>query len=221
MKTIPQSLPPWQPEKHLQGEDRVWFLTNIERFESSYKPWSTPQTLFRAGIYDLKSGGIGLAHFGKDIGLALLKIGLLPPPWHGPQPFAVSIHRQSHGNKPEGRFRVEARRIEIDPSTLPMAQAARKKLARAFSCNAAAGMWHDLEEKARDELAIEVAVQSTVGSFSAGDIKRIVGKDVNVTPVLQRLVEDGVLAAPTGKKRGTRYELAPSVPLPERADWTG
>ena len=219
MTASPTSLPDYQPEKHLQSGDRVWFLTNIEKYESSYKPWSAPQTLFRAGIYDLNTGKIGVAHFGKDIALALLKIGRPPPPWTTPRAFAVSIHRRSHGNTSEGRFRVWAVRIDLDPNVLPLAQQAQRKLAREFSCNAVQGMWRDLEAKAKEELAIEAAVKTMTGPFAMGDIKAIVGHDVSVTPTLQRLVEDGILAPPTGKKRGTRYQLAP-LAIIDRADWT-
>lgn len=46
--------------------------------------------------------------------------------------------------------------------------------------------------------------------FSAGDIRRAIGDpNAEVTSVLQKLVADGKLLPPTGKKRWTRYRVAP------------
>lgn len=216
----PNVIPSWQPEKHLQSGDRVLIVTDVERFTSKYHPWSTPQKLFRVGIYDLATGKIGYANFGRDIAFFLMKAGLPAPPWKRPMQFGIAVCRSSHDGESNGRYRGRVDLIHLEPAIWPIALIARKTFARGSSTpNAIPGMWRDLEDRAREENAIEAAVRGMVGPFSAGDVKKIVGKDVDVTPALQRLVAEGVLFPPTGIKRGTRYRHAPPA-IVERSDWT-
>lgn len=216
----PNVIPSWQPEKHLQSGDRIFIVTDVERFTSKYYGWSTPQKLFRVGIYDLATGRIGYANFGRDIASFMMKAGLPAPPWTRPMQFGVAVYRASHDGEPNGRFRGRVELVQLEPAIASIGPIARKLFSRGSSTpNAVPGMWQDLEDRAREENAIEAAVRGMAGSFSAGDVKKIVGKDVDVTPVLQRLVAEGTLLPPTGKKRGTRYRHAPPL-IVERSDWT-
>ena len=221
--TSPIPTPAWQPEKHLQSGDRVWILTDVECYESRYLPWSEPQELFRVGIYDLASQRIGFANFGRDIAFAMMKAGLLPaPPWKQPLPFGVALHRQPHDGEEKGRYRGRVELLEIDPVFHGIVAGAKKRFsAEGHYPGCPTGIWDDLIARASRENAIESAALKMVGPFSAGDIKRSVGKELDVTSVLRRLVEEGKLLPPTGKKRGTRYEVAPPPPSPQRLDWTG
>lgn len=220
-KTTPPSTPSWQREKFLQSGDTVWILTDIQQYSSPYLSWSTSQELFRVGIYDLRTRCVGYANFGKDIAFALLKAGIAAPPWTSPLPVAVELHREPHEKDEKGRYRVSAKLVPLEPAVALVETKARRLLA-GFTPNAEAGMWHDLAQRAAKENRIEAAVESmrTHGAFSAGDIRKVVGKDADVTPILKRLVADGTLLPPTGKKRGTKYVHAP-VSIVDRADWTG
>ena len=117
----PSAVPPpaWQPERHLHSGDRIWFLTDIERYTSSYYAWSVPQELFRAGVYDLATGKIGLVVFGRDIAFAFMKIRLPPPPWKQPTSFGIELHREGHDDDEEkGRYLVQARLVPLEPDAL-------------------------------------------------------------------------------------------------------
>lgn len=215
--------PTWQPEKHLHSGDRIWILTDIERYGSRFHPWSEEQKMFRVGIYDLGTRCVGLAHFGRDIAFEILKAGVDAPPWNAPLAFGIELHRDAHEHNEGGRYRGRAILLDLPPEAVALGQAARKMLAGAtFSPNAVPGMWKDLEVRATKERAIEAAVESMRGRgpFAAGDIRKIVGPEADVTASLQRLVEDGVLLPPTGRKRGTKYRHVPPL-LVDRADWVG
>lgn len=217
----PPSTPPWQREKYLQSGDSFWILTDIQRYSSPFLPWSAPQELFRVGIYDLRTGCVGYANFGRDIAFAILKAGICAPPWACPLSVAVELHRDPHEDDEKGRYRVSAKLLPLDPAVALLEPKAKRLLA-GFTANAEVGMWDDLAERADRENRVEAAVESmrAQGAFSAGDIKKVVGKDADVTPFLKRLVAMGVLLPPTGKKRGTKYMHAP-LPIVERSDWTG
>lgn len=216
----PNVIPSWQPEKHLQSGDRIVIVTDVERFTSKYYPWSTPQELFRVGVYDLVTGKIGYVNFGRDLAFFMMKAGLPAPPWTRPMEFGVAVYRSSHDGEPNGRYRGRVELIHLEPEIAAITPVVTGLFSRGSSTpNAVPGMWKDLEDRAREENAIEAAVRRMVGLFSAGDVKKIVGKDVDVTPVLKRLVSEGTLLPPTGTKRGTRYRHAPP-PIVERSDWT-
>jgi hypothetical protein len=217
--TSPPSTPGWQREKHLHSGDTFWVLTNVQSYTSPFHPWSEPQELFRVGIYDLKTGCLGYANFGKDIVFAILKAGIAPPRT-SPLPVAIELHRDPHEDDEKGRYRVSAKLLPLDPD-VALVEPRAKPIFASFTANAVPGMWDDLAERATRESAIETAVEAmrAQGEFSAGDIKKIVGK-VDVTPILKDLVARGVLLPPTGKKRGTKYRHVP-LPIIERSDWTG
>lgn len=220
--TTRPSTPSWQREKFLQSGDTFWILTDIQQYSSPYLSYADPQELFRVGIYDLRTRCVGYANFGRDIAFAILKAGIAAPPWtSGPLPVAVELHREPHEKDEKGRYRVSAKLLPLEPAVALVEPKARRLLA-GFTPNSEAGMWDDLAQRAAKENRIEAAVESmrAHGEFSAGDIRKVVGKDAAVTPILKRLVADGILLPPTGKKRGTKYMHAP-LPIVERADWTG
>lgn len=218
----PHTIPAWQPDKLLKAHDRVLFLTGIEREFSAYLPWSKPQELFKVGIYDLATNKIGFARFGRDIAYAVLKAGIAPPPWNTPQSFGVEIHRDGHPGENKGRQCTRATLIDLEPAIIAVAPLAKRKLvSEGHYPNLPLGAWADLEERAKHELVIEAAALAMVGEFSAAEVRAAIGDpNADVTGVLQRLVREGKLLPPTGKKRGTRYQVAPPSPLIERADWT-
>jgi hypothetical protein len=209
----------WQPERHLRSGDHFWIITDIQVFTSSYFAWSPPQQLFKVGIYDLTTERIGLATFGRDIAYAILKAGITPPPWSSPAPFGIALTREGHDRGAKGRYVTTAAVVPLDPGLMRIVPEARKRIATQHYPNAVPGVWSDLVFRAAREKAIESAALGMVGLFSVGDIKKIVGKDVDVTPVIQRLAEEGKLLPPIGKKRGTRYEVTPL--LVTRPDRTG
>jgi hypothetical protein len=205
------STPYWQAEKHLASEDRVWILTDVQTFHSSYYAFSDAQELFRVGIYDLKTKHVGLAHFGRDIARAFLRAGATPPPWIAPMPFGLALHRRYHDNNEEkGRYAVRVERIAIDPALLTILPQARAMLdGTEHRPDSTPGMWADLAARAAQENAIEKAALSKTVWFSAGDIRKAIGDpDADVTPMLKKLVREGKLLPPTGKKRGTKYRAA-------------
>jgi hypothetical protein len=172
------------------------------------------------GIYDLKTGCCGYANFGRDVAFSLAKAGISVPPWTSPLPVAIELHRESHDGEEKGRYRVSAKLLPLDPEVILIERKA-KRLFATFSPNAEAGMWNDLVERASKDTLIETAIEAmrSQGEFSAGNIKKLVGKDVNVTPTLKNMVARGILLA-TGKKRGTRH-LHATPRIVERTDWTG
>jgi hypothetical protein len=218
----PPSTPTWQLEKHVQSGDRIWILTDIENYSSSYYSYSQPQELFRVGIYDLRTQHVGMANFGRDIAQAMMRAKLPPPPWKQPLPFGIAVQRLSHDGEEKGRYVVRVQLLDIDPALLAVVPAAKKKFAQTAHCpTSAPGMWDDFVKRAAKENAIEAAALSMVGPFSAGDVRAKIGDpDAEVTSVLKRLVLEGKLLPPTGKKRGTRYQVAPPLIAP-RIDWVG
>jgi hypothetical protein len=212
MTTLPTPQPPildWQPEKHLRSGDRVWILTDVESFESCYLAWSPPQQLFRVGIYDLATKKIGFAVFGKDLAYAILKAGIAAPPWSSPAPFGIQLHREAHDDDEKGRYRATVELLPIESVVAGVVAEGRRALASdsEHTPNALAGMWSELAQRAASENAIETGILGMFGPFSAGDVKKAIGDpDADVTPVLQRLVKEGKLLPPTGKKRWTRSE---------------
>lgn len=83
-------------------------------------------------------------------------------------------------------------------------------------------MWDGFVRSAAKENAMEAAALAMPGLFSAGEVRAAIGDPTaDVTPVLQRLVRQDKLLPPIGKKRWTRYQVAPPPPLPERLDWVG
>jgi len=217
--TITSITPVWQEEKHLHSGDRIWILTDVDTYWSRYLPYSEPQELFRVGIYDLTTQNVGLAHFGKDIAFALVKAGLTPPPWNGPAPFAVELHRRAHYDESKGRYLVNVRPIPIDPQWHSIVPHARRMFRNAEHYpNSVHGMWSAMVPRAARENAIERAAFSMVGWFSAGDVKEIAGP-VSVSSVLARLVEDKRLERNDKRTRAARYRV-PSPIITVRSDWT-
>jgi hypothetical protein len=212
----------WQNEKHLQSGDRVWILSDVESYSSSYYPYSEPQELFKVGVYDLASEKIGFATFGRDIAYAMMRAKLPPPPWKQSMPFGIAVRRLLHDDGEEkGRYVVKVHQVPITSSLLSVVRVAKKKFAGTIHCaNSTFGMWDDLVSRAAKENAIEAAALSMVGPFSAGDVRAKIGDpDAEVTYVLKRLVLEGKLLPPTGRKRGTRYQVAPPS-IAARIDWT-
>ncbi len=204
----------WQPEKHLRSGDRVWILTDVESFESCYLAWSPAQQLFRVGIYDLRTDKVGFAVFGKDLAYAILKAGIATPPWRKPLSAGIAIHRDGHEDDARGRYTSTIELVPIEPALVAVASNLEATLAldSEHTPNALSGMWLDLAQRAAKENAIETAILGMLGPFSAGDVKEAIGDpDADVTPGLQRLVKEGKLLPPTGKKRWTRYVLAAPV----------
>ena len=219
-ESTPAPSPTWQPTVHLESGARIWLITDVQWGQSSFHPWSPLQDIFTVGAYDLVTENLGFVTFGKDIAYAFLKAGLPPPPWKAPLAFGVALNRRPHDGEEKGRYKGSARLIHLEPHTLAMAAIAKKTFAQeGHTPNAFLGMWKEQETRARKENAIEAAVKATSGPFSAGDIQKIVGKDVDVTPILRRLVEEKRLTS-SGKKRWTRY-MAALPKVVERSDWTG
>jgi len=213
----PHTIPQWQPDKLLKARDRVLILTGIEREFSAYLPWSEPQELFKVGIYDVATGKVGFARFGRDIAFAFVKAGLAPP-WSGPQTVGVEIHRAGHPGENKGRQHTWATLIDLDPAVLAIAPLARRRLvSEGHYPNLPLGAWADLEERAKSELAIEAAALGMVGEFKASDIKKIVGDDKRISRVLRGLVREGRLEKV--KSTGKKYIVTPPQII-ERSDWT-
>lgn len=211
------TIPAWQPDKMLGAHDRVLFLTGIEREFSAYHPWSKHQELFKVGVYDLATGKIGFARFGRDIAFAIIKAGIAPPPWSAPQPVGVEIHRAGHPGENKGRQHTWATLIDLDPAVLAIAPLARRRiLSEGHHPNLPLGSWADLEERAKSELRIEAAALAMPGTFKASDIKKIVGDDKRISRVLRGLVREGRLTPVSAKK----YVVTPPK-LVTRLDWTG
>jgi len=213
--------PTWQAEKHLQSGDRVWILTDVEAYSSSFYAWSEPQELFRVGIYDLRTQHVGLANFGRDVAYALTRAGVPAPPWRDPLPHGVELHRISHDGEERGRYVTTVTLIPIDAKVMAAVPAVKKVFAgTGHRPNATPGLWSDLVLRAARENAVQAAALAMVGPFSAGDVRKKLGDpEAEVTSALKRLVREGKLLPPTGKKRGTRYLVAPPE-VAARADWS-
>lgn len=210
-QSLSSATPTWQAEKHLRSGDRVWILTDVERYSSSFYAWSEPQDLYRIGICDLRTHRVGLANFGRDVAYAMMRAGFSAPPWNEPLPFGVELRRLSHHGEEKGRYVTTVTLLPIDDRLHAILPRANKQFAGTCHCpNATPNMWDDLVARAQREIAIEAAALGMVGPFSAGDVRKKLGDpDTEVVrPVLKRLVREGKLLPPTGKKRGTRYRVA-------------
>lgn len=209
LQNLPLNLqqPHFQEPKFLKSSDRVWVLTDVETYELEYCQAGRSQTLFRVGIYDLRTKKVGLASFGKDTAHAMLVAGLSMPPWTGPQQHAIEIWRPPHeGGEKRGRYVTRVELLEIDPELLKVLPVASRKLAD-HNPNSTPGMWSALGLAAAKERDIFLAVAAQVAAFSAGDIKRYLGNPkANVTPTLQKLVRHGKLLPPVGTRRWARYQ---------------
>lgn len=208
----------WQPEKMLHAGDRVVILTDVQIVWSKYLDYSPEQELFRVGAYDARTMKSGFFKFGRDLAFDMLMGSVSAPPWNASSlPIGIEIHRRSHGNHAEGRFRGEVSLFEVEPEVLALAPEARRRFRQeGHSPNATHGMWSKQEARAKSELAIEKTARAMVGKFKVSQIKEQVGGDAGrISRVLKRMVQSGILK-PVGKK----YEVAPPSPLIERADWT-
>jgi hypothetical protein len=210
----------FQPEKRLQSGDRILILTDVYTEWRSYRSDSTPQKWHRVGCYDLKTQKIGYFLFSVDDARGLLFAGFTPPPWPSGLSRAFEVKRRAHTGVREGRFKLAITTLDIPNEVASLIPQARRMFARdGHWPNSTLGMWGKLAGRVAQEQAIERAALAQVGWFKAGDIKKVVG-NVNVSPVLTRLVEEERLVS-EGKKRGARYMVAPPTPLPNRADWVG
>jgi hypothetical protein len=181
---------------------------------------SSVQLWHKVGALDLDSGRLGYFTFSVDDRRAMVAANCPLPPWTQPLPVGIEVCRRAHDGNRMGRYKVRMTRIDLDPITLAMGETAKKMIAHdGHTPNSTPGIWSHLIASATLEATIEKAALAMVGSYAAGDLKKIVGAEVNVTPVLQRLVEEKRLVA-VGKKKGTRYEIAIPVPT-ARIDWTG
>lgn len=211
----------WQQEKMLHAGDRIVILTDVQVVRSRYLDFSREQELFRVGAYDARSGAIGFFKFGRDLAFDLIMGGVPVAPWGASAlPIGIEVHRESHGNHAEGRFRGKVSRFDVEPEVLAIVPEASKRFRQAGHYpNATIGMWLKLETRAKHELAIEAAARAMLGVFKAGAIKKVVGKAVKsdqVTRVLRRLVKEGRLTPVSPKK----YKVTPPKIL-SRLDWTG
>lgn len=208
----------WQQEKMLHAGDRIVILTDVQTVWSRYYDYSPEQELFRVGCFDARSGAIGFFKFGRDLAFDLIMGGVAVAPWGtSALPIGVEVHRRSHGNHAEGRFRGKVSVFKVEPDVLAIVPEARRRFRQeGHFPNATIGMWAKLEARAKSELAIEVAALARIGVFKAEDIRAIVGDDKRISRVLRRLVEEGRLTPVSPKK----YKVTPPKIIP-RLDWTG
>lgn len=193
----------WQPDKMLQAGDRVWILTDVQSEWSSFYLWAQPQQLYRAGIYDLKTGRVGFARFGRDIAYAIVKAGVRVPPWRSPLDVAIEVERERHDGEPKGRFRTKVKRVELDESVTELLPLMLRMLATVeLLPSSLTGMWNDFEERAASENAIERAALSMPGLFKTSNVKSVVGNDTRISRVLSRLVRERCLV-----REGRRYRV--------------
>lgn len=126
----------------------------------------------------------------------------------------------AHEKEGGGRFNVDITLFDIEPDVAAIAPAARAAFKHeGHWANSTRDMWRKMVDRVALEKSIESAILGMVGPFAAGDVKRALGRNVNVSPVLKRLVDEKRLL-PFGQKRGRRYEVTPPT-FPERIDWVG
>lgn len=214
----PSSSVLWQPERHLRDDDRIVILTDVQIVWSRYYDYSPEQELFRVGAYDARTRKIGFFKFGRDLAFDSIMGGVPVAPWGAAVlPIGIEVHRRSHGNNAEGRFRGSVSVFDVEPEVLAIVPEARRRFRQeGHAANGAVGMWSKLEERAKSELAIEKAALGMVGVFKVEDIRAIVGDEKRISRVLRRLVEEGRLTPVSPKK----YKVTPPKILP-RLDWTG
>jgi hypothetical protein len=188
-------------------------LTDIQSFWSAMYRRSTPQQFFRVGGLDLETQRLGYFLFTIDDARAILRDGLPPPPWKEPLPVGIELTRFYHGNTEQGRVRESIGLIELEPDLLRQKSLLHAYFERQlhFHGNSSVGMWGQLQRRAAEQQAIQDATLSLTGWFSAGDVKYALGKDVNVTPVLQALVAEERLVSNGKKTRGARYMVTDSA----------
>lgn len=212
---------PFVGKKRLQSKDRVWIVSDVHSYTSKMLDWSVPQQWFEAGALCLDTNHLALVRFSNDDVRAIVKAGIPPAPWVSPQSHGIELTRLYHGSQEKGRFREKVALIELDPELVKHGPMLRRHFEKDIGLrgNSTPGMWKEAVEWAARENAIETAALSLNGWFSAGMIKDLVGKDINVSPTLTRMVQEGILV-PNGKsKRGAKYMKAPPKIIP-RLDWT-
>lgn len=211
----------WQSEKRLQSQDLLWILTNTFTEWRSFRGDATPQKFFRVGCFDLRTRRVGYVRFSLDDCNGILMAGLPAAPWPTGLSQAILVKRLAHdGGEEKGRFKVDITPVDIDPVDAWVAPVARAMFAKdGFWSNATHDMWRRQADRVALAKAIEATALGMVGRFSAGDLKKALGVNANVTPILRRLVQEKRLL-PYGKKRGALYEVAPPM-VPERIDWAG
>ncbi len=212
----------WQPEKRLQSQDRLWILTDTYTEWKSYREDATPQKFYRVGCFDLKTRKLCYVRFSVDDSTGMLRAGIPAPPWSsGPLPYGIEVKRMAHGGGEEkGRFKVDIAIIDIDLKDAWIGREAPRMFAGdGHWSNSTRDMWKKQADRVAQVKAIEAAALGMAGRFSAGDVKRKLGAEVNVSPILRQLVDEERLL-PFGKKRGRTYEVAPPM-VTERVDWTG
>jgi hypothetical protein len=204
-----QSLSTWQQEKRLASQDRIWILTDIYHWQSSYYSYSTVQERFRVGAVDLRTNCLGEFWFTIDDAHAMLKAGVPAPPWTAPSFFGIEACRGAHNGTEKGRYHVTMTPIDLPHDLVTLGAYLRRQFrTHATRVNSTPGMWQRLVESVALVKKIEEVALAMTVTFSAGDIRSLVGKDVDVTPVLTRLVKSGRLHR-MGEKKGTRYAVAP------------
>lgn len=213
----------WQDDRRLRSGDKIWFVSDAKTYTSAMYGQSRPQVWYRVGGLDLTTGGLGYFEFSTDDARAMLKAGSLTPlPWRSHQLSGIELKRHSHGSQDRGRFRETVALIKLDPAILAHGPALRSYFDKTLSFvgNTEPGKWSGIEAWAARENRIENAALAIVGWFSAGDLRKVLGAPLNVTPILARLVGEGRLAPNGKKRRGARYMVAPPK-MTERLDWTG
>lgn len=219
---------PFGGNKRLKSQDSVWIVTDVRTYTASLYPWSQPQRWYRAGALDLRLMHLVLAEWSTDDMRAILKAGMTAgigsPPWSAPQSHGFELVRLCHGGQEKGRFRETVSLVEVDEETVRHGGALRRYFERTTDLcgNVPVGSLRSMLDSVARENAIEAAARTFSEWFSAGDVKAVVGSDMNVTRILARMVEDGVLVTNGKAKRGCRYMPAPPTPVIqiERADWT-
>lgn len=210
--------------KRLASRDRVWIVTDVQTFTSALYPWSEPQRWYRAGALDLNSEHLIIAEWSTDDMKAILKAGMQAgvgaPPWSLPQSHGFQLTRFSHGTQEKGRFREKVTLLDLDAALVRRGPALRKSFERSADLqgNMVAGSLHEMVDLVARENAIEAAALSRNGWFAAGDVKRIVGKNINVSRSLALMVEDGILISNGKAKRWAKYMKTPPLVV-ERSDW--
>jgi hypothetical protein len=203
------SSPPASQDTRLSSRDRVWILTDIYDYWSSFYAWSPEQEWFEVGALNLRTERLEHFSFSIDDARAMLRAGVPAPPWKTPLPFALEVSREGHADTEKGRYRVVMTPELLAEDLVAVGRVLRTKFAtHAGRVNAKPGMWQPLVDRVALEKKIEAAALGMTDVFSSGDVKALVGKKVNVSRVLRDLVEDGRLVK-TGERRGTRYEVAP------------
>jgi hypothetical protein len=212
----------WQEDKRLRSGDKVWFISDAKTFMSAMYGQSRPQTWYRVGGLDLSTTKLGYFHFSSDDSRAMAKAGLDLLPWKVQQSRGIELTRHSHGSQNKGRFRETVALIELEPVLLAQGPALRSYFENVlgFRGNTKPGVWNAIEVWAARENEIEKGALAMVDWFSAGELKEALGENVNVTPILVRLVKEGRLKPNGKKKRGARYMVA-QPEVTERLDWTG